>query len=174
MQIPDDQTIFMTRPEGLARILALDETGKQLWSAGEMQAMWCHQLSAPVDLDLDTVVSVKATELRKSPALAAFAGKTFGQVLSHPAPAFELLQLIKEFAKQTLKDSEERQLREVARALYYAAYAAALIRCGKGLGSMSGEELLPGFDWALNQPWIDTTTRLLFEQAKPLVATPIV
>ena len=169
---PDTQTIFMTRPEGLARILRLDDTGNELWSPEEMQAMWRHQLSAPIDLDLDTVVSVKATELRKSPAIAAVRGKTFGEVLGHPAVADEVLLLIKEFAKQTLKDSEESQLKEVAKALYYACYAAGLLRRAEPLGSMSRQELLPGFEWALRQPWLDETTRNLFAQARPLVAPP--
>jgi hypothetical protein len=168
---PDTQTIFMTRPEGLARLLNLDEAGRELWNPAEMQAMWRHQLDAPIDYDLDTVVSVKATDLRSSPALKPFRGKAFAEVLNHPAPPVELLLLIKEFAKQTLKDAEEMQLKEVAKALYYSSYALALVRCRQSLGSMTEQELLPGFDWGLKQPWLDENTRNLFAQARPLVAS---
>ena len=58
-----DQTIFMTRSAGLARIFSLDDADRDLWGPEEMEAMWQHQLSAPIDVDLDSVVSVSATQL---------------------------------------------------------------------------------------------------------------
>jgi len=158
-----EQTIFMTKPEGLARIL--DDGATDLWSPEEMQAMWHHQLSAPVDMDLATVVSVRATILRNSPQLASFQGKTFSDLFTHPKTPIELLELTKEFAKQTLKDSEEAQLKEVASALYYASYAAGVVHHGKIIGSMKENELTPGFNWALKQTWLDGQTKKLIAEA---------
>jgi hypothetical protein len=166
MKIPDNQTIFMTRPEGLARILAVDDNTTELWNRAEMQAMWQHQLSAPMHIDLESVVSVRATELRNSPRMAEFKSKTFADLLQDPSPPVELLKLTKEFAKQTLKDAEEAQLKDVATALYYASYAAGLLRCGELIGSMNRGELRPGFDWTLRQPWLDEKTKGLICEAR--------
>ncbi len=167
---PEDseETIFMTKPEGLARIL--DDDATDLWSPEEMQAMWRHQLSAPIDIDLATVTSVRATILRNSPQLASFQGKTFGDLFSHPQVPIELLELTKEFAKQTLKDSEETQLKEVASALYYASYAAGVVHYRKSIGSMKDNELVPGFNWALKQTWLDDQTKKLIAEAMQLLA----
>ena len=169
MKTPDSQTIFMTKPEGLARILSVDDNGVNLWNAEEMQAIWKHQLSAPIDADLDTLVSVRATELRASPEVKAVGSKTFSELLNHPAPPIQLLKLTKEFAKQTLKNAEEAHLRDLASALYYATYAAGLKHFNQLLGSMSGRELLPGFDWALKQSWLDSQTLKLISEARQSV-----
>lgn len=167
---PDDseQTIFMTKPEGLARILDVDAT--DLWSPEEMQAMWHHQLSAPIDIDLAAVTSVRATILRNSPQFASFQGKTFGDLFAHLEPPIELLELAKEFAKQTLKDSEETQLKEVASALYYASYAAGVVHYQKIIGSMKEDELRPGFNWALKQNWLDDQTKKVILAARQFLA----
>src|SRR6185503_15005188 len=59
-----EQTIFMKKPEGLTRILSIDEDVKELWQAREIEAMWRHQLAAPLGIDLEAVISVSGTELR--------------------------------------------------------------------------------------------------------------
>jgi hypothetical protein len=163
-----DQTLFMTRPEGLARIL--DDEATDLWTPDEMKAMWQHQLAAPVDVDLAEVTSVRATILRSSAGLGSFGGKTFGQLFADTAAPIELLELTKEFAKETLKVSEEKQLKEIASALYYASYAAGLLRYGKLIGSMKAEELKPGFKWAQKRSWLDDSTKALIADAEPLLA----
>ena len=160
-----EQTIFMKKPEGLTRILSIDEDVKELWQAQEIEAMWRHQLAAPIGIDLETVISVTGTELRKSPHFEAFRQKTFADLFRDPSPPLEVLKLTKEFTKQTLRDCEEGQLRELASALYYASYAAALIYHGQCIGSMSENELRPGFNWALRQGWIDEQTKKLISTA---------
>jgi hypothetical protein len=170
MNSSEDQTIFFSRPERLARILTVDDTAANLWTPEEMQAMWRHQYSAPIDVDLDSVVSVQATQLRKCPSIAEFRSKTFAEVLTHVSPPIELLKLIKEFAKQTLQNAEERQLKSIASALYYASYAAGLMRHRQQIGSMSFDELRPGFDWMLDQPWMDPQTRKLVSEAREFIS----
>ena len=162
-----ENTLFVTRPEGLARIL--DDDSTDLWSPDEMKAMWRHQLSAPMDVDLAGVTSVRATTLRQSPHLAGFKGRTFTDLFSMPEAPVELLELTKEFAKDTLKQAEEKQLKEIASALYYAAYAAGLLRHQKLIGSMKQDELKPGFSWAIKLSWLDEETRQLIGKARDLI-----
>ena len=159
-----EHTLFVTKPEGLARIM--DDDATDLWSPAEMKAMWCHQLTTLIDIDLGSVTSVRATALRSTPHLASFQGKSFAELFADPAAPIELLELTKEFAKETLKQTEEKQLKEIASALYYAAYAAGLLRFGKLIGSMSEAELGPGFNWAIKLHWLDNETRRLIDDAR--------
>src|SRR5881397_1257906 len=108
------QTIFMTSPQGLAGLLAFDAPDAALWTPEEMKAMWQHQLAAPIDVDLGTVKSPLAAELKNSGRIRPFLKKSFRDLLDDTQPPVELLKLTKEFAKQTLKHSEDAQLKEVA------------------------------------------------------------
>src|SRR5207249_2915704 len=84
-----EQTIFMTQPKGLARILSLDDQEKELWNAQEIEAMWRHQLSAPLGIDLETVVSVTATQLRKAPQFDSYRNRSFSALFADPQPPIE-------------------------------------------------------------------------------------
>jgi len=86
-------------------------------------------------------------------------------LFARPDAPIELLELTKEFAKQTLKDSEEMQLKEVASGLYYVTYAASIVFHRKIIGSMKEDELRAGFNWGLKQTWLDKESKKLIEQA---------
>jgi hypothetical protein len=163
-------TFFLSGPAGLARILAQDQAAAPVWNPEEMRAMWQHQLRAPLEADLSTVQSSSAGALRSAPQATAFEGKSFRDLLHDATPPFALLRLTKDFAKQTLKEAEDPQLKEIAAALYYAAYGASLVRCGKRLGGMSPYELRGGFDWALKRVWLDEPTKELLTEARGLLA----
>ena len=164
-----EQTIFMSRPESLARILALDEDAGDLWAPEELRAMWQHQMRTPVDIDLGGFNAPGAGPLQSSAAMQSFKGKTFSELFADRQPPIEVLKLTKEFAKDTLKQAEEKQLKEIASALYYAAYAAGLLRYQKLIGSMKAEELKPGFSWAVKLSWLDDQTRELIGKARDLL-----
>lgn len=160
-----NQTVFITGAAGLARILSQDEP-QPVWAPQEMAAMWQHQMRAPIDADLASVRTARASALRNASDAAPFQGRSFSHLLHHDAPCLKLLQLTKDFAKQTLKEAEDPQLKEVTAVLYYASYAAGIVRCGTRLGGMSEHELAGGFDWALKRAWLDDTTRKLIKQAR--------
>jgi hypothetical protein len=161
-----DPTMFFSRPEGLARILSLDDEETELWSPEEMKAMWLHQMATPLEIELGTITPAPASGVQEGP----FSGKTFRDLLSHPEPPLRLLEMTKEFSKRTLKESDDKQLKEIASGLYYASYAAALTRCGRSLGSLKDHHLVAGFSWALERPWLDEQTRTLITQAVKQVA----
>src|SRR5436309_2342668 len=167
-----EQTIFMTRPENLARILALDEEAGDLWAPDELRAIWQHQMNTATEVDLAGLNAPGAGPLQKSEAMQVFKEKTFRELFTTAEPPLELLKLTKEFAKQILKNSEETQLKEVASALYYASYAAGLVRLGKRIGSLEDRELRPGFAWGLNRSWLDEGTKKLFAEASAVLDSP--
>lgn len=156
-----DQTIFISRPEGLKRMLSFEEeAGKNIWGPGEMAAMWLHQLGAEIETDLG---SINGARLDKE-MMKEFGNQSFRQLLQHSTPPVELLRLTKEFAKQTLKDSDEKQLKQLASALYYSAYAVGMMRCNTRIGSTKNPDLESGFRWAIAQPWLDDKTRILLQE----------
>ncbi len=167
----DSQTVFFTRTEGLARLLAVDDTAAAVWAPAEMEAMWRHQLAAPIEADLYDNQNLESKS-RQSPEMQAFGEKSFHDLLHHPQPPLELLKLAKDFAKQILAHSEDPQLTEVARALYYASYAAALIRWQQPIGRMGNERLERGFEWSLKQPWLDSQTKKLIAAARDTLPKP--
>jgi hypothetical protein len=160
-----NETSFFNRPDGLARVLALGDSTGDLWSPEEMQAMWQHQLSALLQIDLDSMHAFRLAELKDAPELQRFLAKSFGDLLLDPQPPFELLKITKDFAKETLKSGEDSQLNAIATALYHAAYAAAIVAGQKRLGGMDDAELKRGFEWAVSRVWLDDSTRKLIGQA---------
>ena len=152
------QTIFLSGPKSLARILAQDQPEAALWEPQEMRAVWQHQMRAPIEADLAPIGS--------SPQEAAdFSDKSFSEVLHHANAPVALLKSIKNFAKQMIKDAEDSQLKEIAAALYYTSYAGGITRHGQRLGGMSDPELRGGFEWALGRVWLDEKTKNLIEEA---------
>jgi len=160
------QTIFMSGPAGLARILAQDQPEAALWSPEEMRSMWLHQLKAPIEADLASVGSSGSSPIGGTPETLAFKDKSFKDLLLDQKPPLALLRLTKDFAKQTIKDTEDPHLKEIAAALYYCSYAASMVRCGKRLGGMRSHELNGGFEWAVGREWLDQQTRALIAEAR--------
>jgi hypothetical protein len=163
------QTIFLSGPAGLAKILDQNQEDAALWGTGEMNAMWKHQLQAPLDADLSSVSSANLSALRRDLETKSFLEKSFEHLLRSSKPPLSLLKAVKDFAKQTFKGAEDPQFKEIAAALYYATYAMGLISHNQRLGGMKRRELVGGFDWALERTWIDEGTKRLISQAKPLL-----
>ena len=158
------QTIFLSGPASLARILAEDQPDTGLWGQQEMRAMWEHQMSAPMEADLDIAQAEEG---------AGFTGKSFRDLLENSSPPLALLMLTKDFAKRTFKEAEDSQLKEIAAALYYTSYAAGMTRLGQRLGGMETLELRGGFDWALGRAWLDDQTKELLSQGRKLLEQPL-
>jgi len=165
------QTIFMSGPASLARVLALDQPATDLWQQEETRAMWQNQLRAPLEADLNTVNSSNASALRGTAKAAGFEGDTFEQLLHSSHPPLALLKLTKDFAKQTLDEAEDAQLKEIAAALYYTSYAAGIMRCAKRIGGMSSHDLKGGFEWAISRRWLDDKTKALISEARGSLRT---
>ena len=163
------QTIFMSGPAGLAKILDQNQNDSSLWGPDEMRAMWLHQLRAPLEEDLVAVQSANLAVLRLTPEISAFLDKGFENLLHHSKPPLALLKISKEFAKETFKEAEDPQLKEIAAALYYASYAVGMVAHGQRIGGMSSRELAGGFEWAVRRAWLDTPTKELIGQATELL-----
>ncbi|HEY8749891.1 MAG TPA: hypothetical protein VIM11_18045 [Tepidisphaeraceae bacterium] len=73
----------------------------------------------------------------------------------------EDLGRVKEWAKTARNDAESGLPSAVCHVLYYAAIAAASVRCGRRLTSLPRADLKQGFIWALAQAWVPESIRQL-------------
>ena len=155
-------------PSTVARMLDLQIEADHLWSDGELADVWAHQLAAPLVSDL---AAQRATDAAALDALQSPAGEgggpigTFGELLGDAGPPIELLILSKEFGKRAKTVDPEGPLPpEVGTMLYFASIAAALVRYGRRISSLSDAELRDGFAWGSACPWVDRGVRRLLEQ----------
>jgi hypothetical protein len=121
-------------------------------------------LTAPLPLDLGAVDPALAVKARTWAEQHRLVLKSLGDLLYHPNPLPELLELAKEFAKEHRSDAESPLPREVATVLYYASIAAALARCGRRITRHDDATLRKGFLWGCEQPWVDEATRDLLHE----------
>jgi RNA polymerase sigma-70 factor (ECF subfamily) len=111
-----------------------------------------------------------AAQLRKVlatrlPSPSADSPRPFlGDLLSDPGPPLELLEQIKDFAKESRTDPESPLSPAVATIVYYAAIAAALLRRGERISRQDDATLKQGFQWC-DRPWVEDWLRVLFNEA---------
>jgi len=109
------QTIFLSGPAALARILAQDQPNTALWDE-EMRAIWAAINCRHESRRTSARCVLSSSSLRNEPEAAAFKDKSFSDLLTIRKPPLALLKLTKDFAKQTLKEAEDSQLQEIAAA----------------------------------------------------------
>ena len=91
----DDHEVAHTDDNSLARLMDLGRRKEALWSPQELGAILRHQLAAPLEFDLGA-----AGDAALADRIAGFVGiqppiRTFGELLFHPCPPVELLELVK-------------------------------------------------------------------------------
>lgn len=156
----------------LLRLLDVNENTSINWQWADVEAMFQHQLSAPLDFDLSGEVAHGATTVAalKELTVAGHAGiKTFGTLFLHDEPPVGLLKLSKDFFKRTAKahpkDSDEHQ---VAYMCYLLSVIVARLRQRKRLTNLKDSEFLPGIEWALKQDWAGKTIHKVLSEARPV------
>ena len=157
--------VFKSRAKKLATLMATGEERAKLWRPDELAAIFRHQMSAPMLVDLGTFDSRTATRLRTLSESQGLLLKSFADLFHHPAPPLELLELVKDFAKANLDHSESGLPGEIAAALYYTSIAAALVRLDTRISQLPDADLQRGLRWTMEQAWLDETTRELLAEA---------
>src|SRR5215471_18638171 len=74
------QTIFLSGPAGLARILEQDQPDAALWAQQELRAMWEHQMRAPIEADLGGTQPPNTGTAPDSTEASRFVGKSFREL----------------------------------------------------------------------------------------------
>ena len=159
------KAVFKSRAQTLAALLATGEERAKLWRPEDLAAMFRHQMSAPVVVDLGGFDASMASRLRTLSEAQGLVLKSFGDLFEHPAPPLELLKLVKNFAKANLDHPESGLPDEIATVLYYLSIASALVRLGRRISKLPNAELQSGLRWTAGQAWVDEKHKTLIAEA---------
>jgi hypothetical protein len=157
--------LFKSAPKSLAAFLAAGAEGARLWQPEELGAIFRHQMSAPILVDLGGFDPATAGRLKTLSAAQSLLLKSFLDLFLHPVPPIELLSLTKDFAKGNMEHPDSSLPNEVAAVLYYASIAAAYVRLDQRISRLSDRELHRGLSWAKEQPWVDQQIQQLLGAA---------
>jgi len=159
------EAVFKSRAKDLASLLATGEERARLWRPDELAAIFRHQISTPMMVDLGGFDSRTATKLKMASEAQGLLLKSFSDLFHHSTPPVELLQMVKDFAKANLDHPESGLPGEIASALYYTSIASALVHLDTRISKLSAADLQQGMNWTREQAWLDDQTRALLAQA---------
>ncbi len=162
----DSSAVFKSHAKELAELMATGWEGARLWRPEELAAIFRHQMSAPMLVDLGSFDAATASRLKTLSDAQGLVLKSFTDLFHHPAPPLELLQLVKNFAKANIDHPDSGLPGEIASALYYSSIASALVHLDARISQLPDAELLRGFRWLEEQPWLDEKTKSLLAEAK--------
>ena len=152
-------------PKNLGLLLGLEDNAERVWRPEELAAIFRHQMSTSVQYDLRHLPLGKAGRLKALAEAEGLLLKSFSDLLQHPHPPVDLLNMTKEFAKACQASPDSPLPREIATAVYYATIVVARLRCGVRISRLTDADLRKGVEWAVAQPWLDDPTRALFQEA---------
>jgi hypothetical protein len=157
--------LFKGHAKDLASLMASGDERGPLWRADELAAIFRHQLSVPVLMDLGSFDARTAAQLKTLSAAQGLLLSSFADLFSHAQPPAQLLELVKDFAKANIDHPESGLPREIATALYYTSIATALVRLDQRISQLPDADLLRGLQWTMEQPWLDEKTKGLLAAA---------
>jgi len=148
----------------LADMMFTETDSPQLWQPEELGDILRHEMSAAVEFELGGLNGAMAERLRRLTSARRLLVKSFGDLLGHPNPPVELLEMVKEYAKALSRHPASPLPREIAMALYYAAIVVAHLRCGKRISKLKDQEIRAGLERIAARPWMTGDLRKLFEE----------
>jgi hypothetical protein len=164
-------TLSKSRPKSLAAFLAAGEERARLWQPEELGAIFRHQMSAPILVDLGGFDAATSARLQTLSSAQSLLLKSFLDLFLHPVPPIELLTLTKDFAKGNMDHPDSSLPNEVAAVLYYVSIAAALVRLGRRITQLRDPELKRGLEWAKGNTWVEPRLQLLLGEALQKLAS---
>lgn len=163
--------LFKSRAKELSALMNAGAERASLWRPDELAAVFRHQMSVPMLVDLGTLDLRANAKLRIMSEARGLLLKSFADLFQHPTPPLELLELVKDFAKANLDHPESGLPTEIATVLYYGSISAALVRLDQRISKLPDSELAPGLRWAAQQPWLDDNTKALLSAALAKLST---
>ena len=130
----------------------------------QLSRMWQDQIEAPIRFESKFLTPEMTAKLVDSAARGVAIPDRFSTLFTRADPPIELLEYAKALAK-AVRHRPDTPADKIATVLYYCAIAAALVRCGRRITELDDAALDFGINWVLEQNWIDTPTRRLFNDA---------
>ena len=163
--------VFKSRAKSLVALMEAGSENSRLWGPDELAAIFRHQMSAPVLVDLGGFDPGTAVRLKTLSEAQGLLLKSFSDLFHHPSPPIELLKLTKDFAKANMDHPESGLPTEIVSVLYYTSIAAALVRLDVRISRLNDEDLRRGLLWAKDQAWVDEETSGLLLKAVEKIPT---
>ncbi len=157
--------LFKSRAKELAALMASGDERNPLWRPEELAAMFRHQMSAPVLVDLGGFDPNMAARLKTLSAAQGLLLSSFADLFNHPNPPIQLLQLVKDFAKANMDHPEGGLPSEISAILYYTSIAVALAQLDTRISQLADADLRTGLRWAQKRAWLDEKTKALLATA---------
>jgi len=164
--------LWKSAPKSLAAFMAAGQESSRLWRPEELGAIFRHQMSSPILVDLGGFDPATAARLKTLSHAQSLLLTSFQDLFQHPIPPIELLTLTKEFAKGNMDQPDSSLPNDVAAVLYYASIAAALVRLDRRISQLGDAELKRGLEWAKGKSWVEAPMRQLLEEALQKLARP--
>lgn len=163
--------VLKSRAKSLVALMEAGSENSRLWGPDELAAIFRHQMSAPVLVDLGGFDPGTAVRLKTLSEAQGLLLKSFSDLFHHPSPPIELLKLTKEFAKANMDHPESGLPTEIVSVLYYVSIATALVRLDTRISRLKDADLHRGLLWAKEQAWIDEETKSLLLKAAEKIPT---
>jgi hypothetical protein len=142
----------------------LDPDSSVQWLESDLAAICRHQLTTAVQTDL---AGLDPTVAPKLPGICVARGlllRSFGDLLTHPNPPLELLQMTRRFAKAHQAHPASPLPPQIAGLFYYASIVAARLRCQVRISKLDDAELCRGLRACLAYTWLEDPLRSLLQE----------
>jgi len=164
-ELNSSAAVFKSRAKSLSALMEAGSEQARLWGPEELAAIFRHQMSAPVLVDLGGFDPGTAVRLKTLSEAQGLLLKSFSDLFHHLSPPIELLKLAKDFAKANMDHPESGLPTEIVSVLYYTSIAAALVRLDARISQLKEVDLRRGLLWAKEQAWVDDETKVLLGKA---------
>jgi hypothetical protein len=158
----------LSNPVSLARIADQCEGVWHAFSDDELGRLWLEQISAEIHFDRRLISGDIARKLVDVASHGQPIPNRFCDLFRYPNPPIEMLEYTKQMAKRT-RHHPDSPMQKISTVLYYASILIALLRCGRRITGLDDAALDYGFQWVLDQDWIDPATRRLFNEGRALL-----
>lgn len=156
-------------PSQSVTLIEMTPCDDRRWRTEELGALFRHQLSAPLQVDLHGAERGRPGKGESPSESQGLVLKSVGDLLAHPDPPVELLKITKDFAKACRLSPHSHIPHEVASVLYFGSIAASMVRCHRRITGLTDAALEEGLRWVLSRNWLDAPTRALIEASLKLL-----
>ncbi len=139
-------------------------------SQEDLAAELREQLATPLATDLEPALFILATHHMNASDWQARL-TSYAELFADPRPPIAILEATKRFAKAHREHGSSLLPPEVATVLYFAAIAAAEVRCDRRITELADEKLREGLRWCIEREWVDDAMRTLLVEAAGRVSS---
>jgi len=162
-------TVFDLDKSKLSRLLKIglkSRSAEQSVSTQHTKAgLWAERLSKPLPLETPELQALSVVLTDFCQRLGLLSQETIGVLLKNPDTELAVIKVIKKYAKQFSGKSHSKDECMIAKTLYYAAIAHALVYHKKRITSFGYQDLTLKFQRLSKSAWLDTYSLGLFGKA---------